>query len=133
MQLENVSENAELLKQQVPGLSNVSLALATTLKEARSLLDNLFTICLKKGQEIDLSPDEQNSISVKVTLVKNPELAIQYARVVQLVFQLNYYSKCYKKALKVDLSKNTKKESKRMLKKVEKFRKIVEKQYLSKN
>ena len=81
---------------------------------------------------IDLTPEEQNEISLKVALVVDPEQVFQYARVVQLVFQLNYFSKCYEKALNfAKLPDKVSNEAKKVFKKIEEFRKIIEKDYVA--
>ena len=130
MQVESIPESAETLKNQVPGLADVALDLATILKQARLFLDKLFNICIQRECEIDLTPEEQNSISMKVALVVNPEIAMQYARLVQLVFQLNYYSMCFHKALHAKIPKQLLEETRIILKEVERFRILIEKEYL---
>ncbi|MBY8999967.1 MAG: hypothetical protein KGD64_03550 [Candidatus Heimdallarchaeota archaeon] len=132
MHLENVTDSASLIKKEVPGLSDVAKELATVLKKGRFFLNKLFDICNKEEYSIDLTPEEQNEISLKVALVTAPDQVFQYARVVQLVFQLNYFTKCYEKALKSNILPsvvNT--EAKDILEKIDDFRSLIEKEYVS--
>ena len=132
MHLESVSESASIIKKEVPGLSDVAKELASVLKKSRFFLNNLFDICNKEEYDIDLTPEEQNEISLKVALVTAPDQVFQYARVVQLVFQLNYFAKCYEKALKSNILPSVvSKEAKSMFKKIEGFRSLIEKEYVS--
>ncbi len=129
----NTSTSADMIKKEVPGLYDVAPDLANTLREGRFFLDKLFDICTKKNKNIDLTSEEQDEISLKVALVKNPEQVIQYARIVQMVFQLNYFSKCYIKALSCnELPKVIIKEAKTLLKDIERFRKMIEEEYVTK-
>jgi len=51
---------------------------------------------------------------------------------VQLVFQLNYFSKCYEKALSfAKLPDKVSNEAKKVLEKIEEFRKMIEKNYVA--
>ena len=132
MHLESVIESAEVIKKEVPGLSDVAKELARVLKKGRFFLNKLFDICSREGLNIDLSPEEQNEISLKIALVTDPEQVFQYARVVQLVFQLNYFSKCYEKALGYGkLPDSVEKEAKTIFKEINDFRKLVEKEYVA--
>ncbi|MHA1707824.1 MAG: hypothetical protein ACTSYV_01875 [Candidatus Heimdallarchaeaceae archaeon] len=132
MHLESIADSAETIGKEVPGLLEIAPELATTLKKGRLLLDKLFDICGRTGFNIELSPEEQNEISLKVALVTNPDQVFQYARVVQLVFQLNYFSKCYEKAVSSGaLPSFIKKEVKEIQKPIEKFRKLIEKEYVA--
>lgn len=132
MHLESVTESANIIKNEVPGLSDVAKELASVLKKSRTFLNKLFDIFTKEGHSIDLSPEEQNEISLKVALVTAPDQVFQYARVVQLVFQLNYFAKCYEKALKSDLLPSAvSNEAKSMFNKIEDFRNLIEKEYVS--
>jgi len=132
MHLESVIESAEVIRKEVPGLSDVAKELARVLKKGRFFLNKLFDICSREGLNIDLSPEEQNEISLKVALVTDPEQVFQYARVVQLVFQLNYFSKCYEKALGYGkLPESVEKEAKTIFKEINDFRKLVEKEYVA--
>ncbi|MCK5141669.1 MAG: hypothetical protein ACTSUP_04885 [Candidatus Heimdallarchaeaceae archaeon] len=132
MHLESVTESASIIKKEVPGLSDVAKELASVLKKSRFFLNKLFDICNKKEYSIDLTPEEQNEISLKVALVTSPDQVFQYARVVQLVFQLNYFAKCYDKALKSNMLPSVViKEAKSMYKKIENFRSLIEKEYVS--
>ena len=132
MHLESVTESASVIKKEVPGLSDVANELATILKKGRFFLNKLFDICNKAEYNIDLTPEEQNEISLKVALVTSPDQVFQYARVVQLVFQLNYFSKCYDKALKSGkLPSVVGAEAKKTLSKIEDFRILIEKEYVS--
>ncbi|GAH45582.1 unnamed protein product, partial [marine sediment metagenome] len=106
--------------------------LASVLKKSRFFLNKLFDICNKEEYSIDLTPEEQNEISLKVALVTAPDQVFQYARVVQLVFQLNYFAKCYDKALKSNILPGVvSNKAKDMLKKIEDFRNLIEKEYVS--
>jgi len=132
MHLESVTESASIIKKEVPGLSDVAKELASVLKKSRFFLNKLFDICNKEEYSIDLTPEEQNEISLKVALVTAPDQVFQYARVVQLVFQLNYFAKCYDKALKSNILPSVvSNEAKNMFKKIEKFRNLIEKEYVS--
>lgn len=132
MHLESVTESASIIKKEVPGLSDVAKELASVLKKSRFFLNKLFDICNKEAYSIDLTPEEQNEISLKVALVTAPDQVFQYARIVQLVFQLNYFSKCYDKALKSNILPSVvSKEAKNMFKKIEEFRNLIEKEYVS--
>ncbi len=132
MHLESITESAETIGKEVPGLSDVAEELAQVLKNGRLLLNKLFDLCNRIGLNIDLSPEEQNEISLKVALVTDPDQVFQYARVVQLVFQLNYFSKCYEKALGfAKLPNIIKKEAVSLHKKIEEFRRLVEKEYVA--
>lgn len=132
MHLESVTESASLIRKEVPGLSDVAKELATVLKKGRFFLNKLFDICNKEGYSIDLTPEEQNEISLKVALVTAPDQVFQYARVVQLVFQLNYFTKCYEKALKSNVLPNVvDEEAKKIKGKIEDFRNLIEKEYVS--
>ena len=132
MHLESVTESASIIKKEVPGLSDVAKELASVLKKSRFFLNKLFDICNKEEYSIDLTPEEQNEISLKVALVTAPDQVFQYARVVQLVFQLNYFAKCYDKALKSNILPSVvSKEAKSMFKKIEGFRNLIEKEYVS--
>jgi len=132
MHLESAIESAEVIKKEVPGLSDIAIELARSLKKGRFFLNKLFDICSKEGINIDLNPEEQNEISLKVALVADPDQIFQYARVVQLVFQLNYFSKCYEKALShKKLPSKVKKEAKTILENIEEFRKLIEKEYVA--
>ena len=132
MHLGSVMTSAEVIKREVPGLSDIAKELVQVLKKGRFLLSTLFDVCHKAGLNIDLSLEEQNEISLKVALVSDPEKVFQHARVVQLVFQLNYFSKCYEKALESrKLPKMIEKEAKSILDKIENFRIIIEKEYVS--
>jgi len=131
MYLESEAESAERIKAEVPGLANIAVELATTLKEARFLLDQLFLLCSQQNLEIEPDESEQNNISMKVALISNPQNVVQYARLVQLVFQLNYFSKCFEKAIKTGILPNQlKKKTERLYSKIEKFRTMIEKEYL---
>lgn len=132
MHLESITESAETIGKEVPGLSDVAEELAQVLKNGRFMLNKLFDLCNRIGLNIDLSPEEQNEISLKVALVTDPDQVFQYARVVQLVFQLNYFSKCYEKALGFGKLPNiVKKEAVSLHKKIEEFRRLVEKEYVA--
>ena len=132
MHLESISESAEAIGREVPGLLEVSKELAGTLKKARFLLNKLFDLCSKEGLNIDLSPEEQNEISLKVALVTDPDQVFQYARVVQLVFQLNYFSRCYEKAIGHGKLPNiVSSDAQTILEKIEEFRQLVEKEYVA--
>ena len=132
MHLESVTESAEIISKEVPGLSNVAEELAQILRQGRFLLNKLFDLCNRYGYNIDLSPEEQNEISLKIALVTNPDQVFQYARVVQLVFQLNYFSKCYEKALGFGkLPNNVSNEAIKTLKRIEEFRQLIEKEYVT--
>ena len=132
MHLESVTESANVIKKEVPGLSDVAKELASVLKKSRFFLNKLFDIFNKKEYSIDLTPEEQNEISLKVALVTAPDQVFQYARIVQLVFQLNYFAKCYDKALKSNILPSVvSKEAKSMFKKIEGFRNLIEKEYVS--
>ena len=131
MYLESEAESAERIKAEVPGLANIAVELATTLKESRFLLDQLFLLCSQQNLEIEPDESEQNNISMKVALISNPQNVVQYARLVQLVFQLNYFSKCFEKAIKTGILPNQlKKKTERLYSKIEKFRTMIEKEYL---
>ncbi len=132
MHLESITESAETIGKEVPGLSDVATELAQVLKKGRFMLNKLFDLCNRVGLNIDLSPEEQNEISLKVALVTDPDQVFQYARVVQLVFQLNYFSKCYDKALGFGKLPNiVKKEAVSLHKKIEEFRRLIEKEYVA--
>ncbi|MCG3220437.1 MAG: hypothetical protein H7641_03570 [Candidatus Heimdallarchaeota archaeon] len=132
MHLESVIESAEVIKKEVPGLSDVAKELARVLKKGRFFLNKLFDICSRESLNIDLSPEEQNEISLKVALVTDPDQVFQYARVVQLVFQLNYFTKCYEKAIgHGKLSDSVDKEARTILEEIDNFRKLVEKEYVA--
>jgi DNA-binding response OmpR family regulator len=132
MHLESITESAETIGKEVPGLSDVAQDLAQVLKKGRLMLNKLFDQCNREGLNIDLSPEEQNEISLKVALVTNPDQVFQYARIVQLVFQLNYFSKCYEKALEYEkLPKIIEKEAKKLHVKIEEFRRLIEKEYVA--
>ena len=132
MHLGSVINSAEVIRKEVPGLSEVAKELARILKKGRFFLNKLFDICNREGLNIDLSPEEQNEISLKVALVINPDQVFQYARVVQLVFQLNYFAKCYEKALGFSkLPTSVEKETKSILKEIEKFRNLIENEYVA--
>ncbi len=132
MHLESITESAETIGKEVPGLSDVASELAQVLKKGRLMLNKLFDLCNRLGLNIDLSPEEQNEISLKVALVTNPDQVFQYARVVQLVFQLNYFSKCYEKALGFGkIPSIVKKEAVTIHKKIEEFRRLIEKEYVA--
>jgi len=132
MHLGSVTTSAEVIKREVPGLSDVAKELVQVLKKGRFLLSTLFDVCHNEGLNIDLSTEEQNEISLKIALVIDPEQVFQYARVVQLVFQLNYFSKCYEKALDSNkLPEMIEKETKSILDKIENFRIMIEKEYLT--
>lgn len=132
MHLESIAESAETIGREVPGLLEVSKDLANTLKKARFLLNKLFDLCNRDGLNIDLSPEEQNEISLKVALVTDPDQVFQYARVVQLVFQLNYFSKCYEKAIGFGKLPNiVSNDAQSILQKLEEFRLLVEKEYVA--
>ncbi|MCG3215144.1 MAG: hypothetical protein KAS63_00355 [Candidatus Heimdallarchaeota archaeon] len=132
MHLESVTENAEIISREVPGLADVAEELAQVLKQGRFLLNRLFDLCNRDEINIDLTPEEQNEISLKVALVIDPDQVFQYARIVQLVFQLNYFSKCYEKALGFGkLPNNVSIEAKKVLNKIENFRKLIEKEYVA--
>ncbi len=132
MHLESVTESASIIRKEVPGLSDVAKELASVLKKSRFFLNKLFDICNKEEYSIDLTPEEQNEISLKVALVTAPDQVFQYARVVQLVFQLNYFAKCYDKALKSNILPSVvSNKAKDMLKKIEDFRNLIEKEYVS--
>ena len=132
MHLGSVIESSEVIKKEVPGLADVAKELARVLKKGRFFLNKLFDICNRENLNIDLSPEEQNEISLKVALVTDPDQVFQYARVVQLVFQLNYFKKCYDKALGFGkLSESVEKETRTILKEIENFRKLIEKEYVA--
>ncbi len=132
MHLGSVTTSAEVIKREVPGLSDIAKELVQVLKKGRFLLSTLFDVCNKEGLNIDLSSEEQNEISLKVALVADPDQVFQHARVVQLVFQLNYFSKCYEKALESrKLPKMIEKETKSILDKIENFRIMIEKEYVT--
>jgi len=132
MHLESIAESAETIGKEVPGLSDVAKDLAQVLKKGRIMLNKLFDRCNREGLNIDLSPEEQNEISLKVALVTNPDQVFQYARVVQLVFQLNYFSKCYEKALGYEKLPNIiEKEAKTLHGRIEEFRRLIEKEYVA--
>ncbi len=132
MHLESVTESANIIRKEVPGLSDVAKELASVLRKSRLFLNTLFDICNKEGYNIDLTPEEQNEISLKVALVTAPDQVFQYARVVQLVFQLNYFAKCYEKALKSNMLPSViSNEAKMMLEKIKEFRNLIEKEYVS--
>jgi hypothetical protein len=132
MHLGSVTASAEVIKREVPGLSDIAKELVQVLKKGRFLLSTLFDVCHKEGLDIDLSLEEQNEISLKVAMVSDPDQIFQHARVVQLVFQLNYFSKCYEKAIESrKLPKMVEKETKSIFDKIEKFRIMIEKEYIS--
>jgi len=132
MHLESISESAETIGKEVPGLSDVANELADVLKNGRLMLNRLSDLCNRGGFDVVLNPEEQNEISLKIALVTDPDQVFQYARVVQLVFQLNYFSKCYEKALNFGRIPNiVKKEAVSLHKKIEKFRRLVEKEYVA--
>ncbi len=132
MHLESITESAETIGKEVPGLSDVAQDLAQVLKKGRLMLNKLFDQCNREGLSLDLSPEEQNEISLKVALVTNPDQVFQYARIVQLVFQLNYFSKCYEKALGYEkLPKIIEKEAKALHGRIEEFRRLIEKEYVA--
>ena len=132
MHLESIAESAETIGKEVPGLSDVAQDLAQVLKKGRIMLNKLFDQCNREGLNIDLSPEEQNEISLKVALVTDPDQVFQYARIVQLVFQLNYFSKCYEKALGFGKLPNIiEKEAKILHLKIEDFRRMIEKEYVA--
>ena len=132
MHLDSITENAEIIGKEVPGLSEVASELAQVLKKGRFMLNKLFDLCNRAGLSIDLSPEEQNEISLKVALVTDPDQVFQYARVVQLVFQLNYFSKCYEKALGYGKIPNiVKKEAVVLHEKINEFRRLIEKEYVA--
>ena len=132
MHLESITESAETIGKEVPGLSDVAAELAQVLKNGRFMLNKLFDICNRVGLNIDLSPEEQNEISLKVALVTDPDQVFQYARVVQLVFQLNYFAKCYEKAIGFGKLPNIiKKEAVSLHKKIDEFRRLIEKEYVA--
>lgn len=132
MHLGSVTTSAEAIKKEVPGLSNVAKELVQVLKKGRFLLSTLFDVCHKEGIDIDLSSEEQNEISLKVASVIDPDQVFQYARVVQLIFQLNYFSKCYEKALDTKkLPRMIERETKSIFNKIENFRIMIEKEYIS--
>lgn len=132
MHLDSVTGNAEVIGREVPGLADIAEELVQVLKQGRLLLNKLFDLCNRDELNIDLTPEEQNEISLKVASVVDPEQVFQYARVVQLVFQLNYFSKCYEKALNfAKLPDKVSNEAKKVLNKIEEFRKIIEKDYVA--
>ncbi|MHA1686596.1 MAG: hypothetical protein ACTSYD_09365 [Candidatus Heimdallarchaeaceae archaeon] len=133
MYLENEIECATKIKDEIPGLSDVAYDLATTLKEARFSLDKVFRVCSQQGVEIDLTEEEQNELSMKVALVSSPQNVIQYARLVQLVFQLNYFLKCFEKAINSNLlPKKIHNEIELLYSKLDKYRALVESEYVTK-
>ncbi|MHA1305049.1 MAG: hypothetical protein ACTSQE_09550 [Candidatus Heimdallarchaeaceae archaeon] len=131
MQTESLSYNAEEIKEEVPGLSSIADKLAQVLQEARLLLEKLFSTLLKSEGDINLSPKEEEQISSKISKVLYPEKIRQYARVVQLVFQLNYYSRIFKKAEKISLEPQLHDNITVTLKNIEEYRKLIEKKYLA--
>ena len=132
MHLQTDEENAELLRAEVPGLAEVSLGLSKCLKEARILLDRLFNICSQYKIDIDLNTEEQGEISLKVALVTDPQQMIQYAKLVQLVFQLNYFSKSYSKAINSKkLPQIVEKEAIEVYNQIETFRQMIEREYVA--
>ncbi len=132
MHLGSVIESAEVIKKEIPGLADIAKELARVLKKGRFFLNKLFDICSRENLNIDLSPEEQNEISLKVALVTDPDQVFQYARVVQLVFQLNYFTKCYDKAIGFGkLSESVEKEARTILKEIENFRELIEKEYVA--
>lgn len=133
MYLENEIESASKIKDEIPGLSDIAQDLVATLKEARFALDKVFRICSQKQVEIDLTNEEQNELSMKVALISSPENVVQYARLVQLVFQLNYFIKSFEKALQSNvLPKKFHKEITVLHNKLDKFRELVEAEYITK-
>ena len=131
--LGNVTESSEAIEKEVPGLASVAKELTETLKRARLFLEKLFDLCSKMAINIDLTSEEQGEISLKVALVADPDLMIQYARIVQLVFQLNYYAKSYEKVLEAqnEIPDVYYKETKIIYENIEKYRKMIEKEYVT--
>ncbi len=103
LESESLSNRVNTLISEVPDLANIAESLLSLLDKAQSTLDKVFSIALNVGKDIILEDSEQQEINNKVSkVIMDVNKPLEYARIVQLVFQLNYYVKTLEKAIKTN-------------------------------
>ncbi|UJG40088.1 MAG: hypothetical protein K9W45_09600 [Candidatus Heimdallarchaeum aukensis] len=124
MQVDNLTYNANDIRNDVPELSDKAEELIELLKESRYIFEQLFVLEI----DFDLSEDEEREIMTQVNFISP---VVNYARIVQLVFQLTYYKLIFKKVLSKNLNIPLTKQINACITKIEQYLVILEDHYFS--
>ncbi|MHA1203687.1 MAG: hypothetical protein ACTSRR_03525 [Candidatus Heimdallarchaeaceae archaeon] len=124
MQVDNLTYNANDIRNDVPELSDKAEELVELLKESRYIFEQLFVL----GLNFDLSENEEREIITQVNFISP---VVNYARIVQLVFQLTYYKLIFKKVLSKNLNIPLTNQINACITKIEQYLSILEDHYFS--
>jgi len=124
MQVDNLTYNANDIRNDVPELSDKAEELVELLKESRYIFEQLFVLDL----DFDLSEDEEREIMTQVNYISP---VVNYARIVQLVFQLSYYKLIFKKVLSKNLNISLTNQINACITKIKQYLNILEDRYFS--
>jgi len=124
MQVDNLTFSANDIKNDVPELSDKAEQLIELLKESRYIFEQLFVL----GLDFNLSEEEEQEIMIKIN---NISPVVNYARIVQLVFQLTYYNLIFRKILNENLNTPLTNQINTCIAKIEHYLNILENFYFT--